>query len=158
MVKFKQKGSVLIVALFVSSIIFVAGLGFASQTRFQYQQAWQSGRAAEALAIAEAGLEDTLSKLRNDLDFPPKSADDQLKFSFEDTLSNSRDEIVGSYQVDIDRTAVLTEHKVMVVRSKGRLGPSSAPLAERTLEIELDVDPTRSTYYEVLNWSDLGGF
>lgn len=145
-------------ALLVSSIIFVAGLGFAGQTRFQYKQAWQAGRAAEALAIAEAGIEDALSKLRHDHDFPPKSADDQLLYSYEDTLSDSRGDIVGSYQVNIDRTSTLTEHKVMIVRSKGRLGPSSAPLAERTLEIEFDVDPARSSFYEVINWSDLGGF
>ena len=110
------------------------------------------------MSLAEAGLEDAVVKLRRDWDFPPRSADDQLVFSYEDTLSNSAGNIIGTYQVQIDRTAMVSDHKVLVVRSKGRLGPSAEPLAERTLEIEFDMDQTRATYFKILSWTDLGGF
>ena len=153
-----NRGSALVMALFVVAIIFVAGLGFAGQSKAQYQAALQAGRAAEAMSLAEAGLEDAVVKLRRDWDFPPRSADDQLVFSYEDTLSNSAGNIIGTYQVQIDRTAMVSDHKVLVVRSKGRLGPSAEPLAERTLEIEFDMDQTRATYFKILSWTDLGGF
>lgn len=156
--KRSTRGSALVMALFVVAIIFVAGLGFAGQSKAQYQASMQAGRAAEAMSLAEAGIEDAVAKLRRDWDFPPRSADDQLVFSYEDTLSNSSGDVIGTYQVQIDRTAIVSDHKVLVVRSKGRLGPSAEPLAERTLEIEFDLDETRSTYYEIISWADLGGF
>jgi hypothetical protein len=154
----KPQGSALVLALFVVAIIFTAGLGFAGQSKAQYRAAMQAGRAVEAMAVAEAGLEDALAKIRRDWDFPPRSADDQLVFSYQDTLTNSRGDVVGSYQVDIDRRAMVTPHRVLVVRSRGRLGPALEPSAERTLEIELDMDEARSSYFQILSWTDLGGF
>ena len=154
----KQRGAALVLALFVVAIIFVAGLGFAERTQAQYRASLQAGRAAEALALAEAGIEDALTKLRRDWSFPLSSAEDQTTFSYQDTLDNSRGETVGSYQVDIDLGKMKADHKILLIRSKGRLGPASEPLAERGLEVEVDMDPARPTYYRVLNWTDLGGF
>ena len=158
MTRSAKRGATLVLALFVVAVIFVAGLGFAERSQAQYRASVQTGRAAEAMALAEAGLDDALTKLRRDWAFPPASAEDQTNFSYQDSLTNSRGDTVGSYQVDLDLSQMKLDHKVLIIRSKGRVGPTSAPSAERSVEVEVDMDPTRATYFQVLNWTDLGGF
>jgi hypothetical protein len=158
MSRHSERAATLVLALFVVAVIFVAGLGFAERSQAQYRASVQTGRAASAMALAEAGIQDALTKLRRDWAFPPASAEDQTAFSYQDSLTNSRGETVGSYQVEMDLSKMKREHKLLLIRSRGRLGPPSEPLSERSIEVEIDMEPTRPTYFQVLNWTDLGGF
>lgn len=153
-----KRGSTLILALFVVLIIFVAGLGFLSQASTQFKLAGETGRTVQALALAEAGVQDALLKLRLDWDFPPKSAQDQLVYTYLNPMLDTEGNQVGSYQVAIDRSVMNNDRDLLVIRSTGRLGPPEEPFAERTVVVEFDMKHSRPTYFQVLTWTDLGGF
>lgn len=157
LVKFRR-GSTLILALLIVGVIFLAGLGFLAQAAEQYKAAGSAGRSTQALALAEAGLQDALTKLRRDWDFPPRSADDQVVFTYLESLRNTKNEVVGSYEVAIDRRLVIQKKDVLIIRSTGRIGSLQEPEAERVLQIEFDLDKSRSTYFKIVSWTDLGGF
>lgn len=151
-------GAALVLTLFVVAIIFVAGLGFLSSSVSEYRAAAQAGLGAQSLALAEAGIQDALLKLQRDQNFPPQSSEDQLVYTYQDTLENSRGDTIGTYEVNIDRTAYVLAQQLLIIRSTGRLGTLAAPTAERTLEVEIDMNPDRTTYFRVVSWNDLGGF
>lgn len=153
-----KRGSTLILSLFISLIIFTAGIGFLSQTASQYRSANESGRSTQVLAIAEAGIADALLKLQRDLDFPPRSANDQVVYTYLEDLTDTDGTRVGSYEVAIDRSLVVRGQELLIIRSTGRLGPAENPLSEKTIRIEFDRDPTRASYFQVTSWTDLGGF
>jgi type II secretory pathway pseudopilin PulG len=153
-----RRAAALVLTLFVVAIIFVAGLGFLSRSAADYQAAARAGSATEALAVAEAGLQDALAKLQRDLQFPPPSSNDQAVYAYQDTLENSGGEVVGSYEVVVDRRAFVLSEEILVIRSTGRLGDPTDPKARRTVEIEIDMNRSRATYFQIVSWTDLGGF
>ena len=153
----RRRGSTLVVAMLLLSVLFVAGLGFLSQRRAQYLEASAVGRATEALALAEAGVEDARAKMRFDVKFPPPAATDQEKVSYVEVMEDSSGVEVGSFEVTLDKSAWKEPYQVLVIRSTGRLGSRQAPTAQRTVEAEVDMDESRGTYFQVLRWRDLGG-
>jgi hypothetical protein len=150
------RGSALVAALLVVSILFLSGLGFLSQRRAQYEAARNAGLSSAARAIAEAGLEDAKIKLQMDWDYPSLAGEGQPSSSYIEMLEDSSGTVVGSYEVSVGLQAYREPFLVLVIRSTGRVGDMADPEAVRTLEMEVDMDPRRSTYFTVVNWRDLG--
>jgi hypothetical protein len=153
----RPRGSALVAALLMASILLISGIGFVSQRRAQYEAAQKAGLDSAALALAEAGLADAKAKLIMDWDFPYVAGDGQRATSYIEELQDSSGNVVGTYEVTIDLRSLRDPFRVVVVRSTGRLGDLSTPDAVRTVEMEFDMDPGRSTYFTVTNWRDLGG-
>lgn len=149
----------MVVALLMISVLLVSGLGFMNQRRSQYEMAQKAGLQSTARALAEAGLEDFKAKLQRHHAFPPVAGEGQEAFEYIESLENSAGDVIGSYQVTVDYGVSIAPFRIYLVRSTGRLGDLTDPEATRTLEIEIDVhDQTHTgTYFEVVNWRDLGG-
>ena len=153
-----QRASTLVLALFIVLVIFIAGIGFLSQSSSQYKTASEIGRSTQVLAIAEAGVSDALIKLQRDWDFPPRSAEDQVVYTYSEAIEDTNGTVVGSYQVAIDRSLIVNDQDLLIIRSTGRLGPAEKPLSERTIRVEFDMNQTRASYFQIVSWTDLGGF
>ena len=81
---------------------------------------------------------------------------EQPQTSYLEFLEDSDGNVVGSYQVTIDLRALRRPFRVLVVRSTGRVGAFENPEATRTVEMEVDMEISRATYFTVINWRDLG--
>ena len=153
------RGSTLVVALLMISVLLVSGLGFLNQRRSQYEMAQKAGLQSAARALAEAGIEDFKAKLQRHVAFPPVAGEEQKAFEYIEPLENSAGEVIGTYEVSVDYRYITSPFRVYLVRSTGRLGDIADPDATRTLEIEVDIheETHTGTYFEVVNWRDLGG-
>ena len=125
------RGSLLIGALLLASIVLLVGLGFLSKRRAQYQATLSQRNELMALALAEAGLEDARLKLLKDHSFPPYH-DGQNSFSYRENLGG------GSYEVQIHRYFGTDDSELVVIESRGAAGPPERPDARRWLQAEMD--------------------
>lgn len=161
-----RRGSTLIASLMVLGLLFVIGLAFLGKRAAEYRAAERAGAAAQARALAEAGLEDLRLKAIKDYDFPPRNADEQLLFVYsEDVFDTDGVTFLGTYTVSIDRQFMREPYGVWRIRSVGSAGPREAPLGRCEIYAELDIaehdhqnlsvaNPRR---YEFLVWRELGG-
>lgn len=136
----KRRGSMLVVALLLSLLFLVLGMGFLTQRVTQYRGAFRVAEATQALACARAGLEDVRTKLNLDFAFPPPAADDQPIFSYTELLTDLGSTTpVGSYTVTVDSTYRTAPFGVLRITVVGSAGDPQQPLARRKLYAELDV-------------------
>lgn len=129
-----QRGSLLIAALLLGIVILLVGLGFLAQRRAQYQAAAEGSAATQALALAQAGLEDFRVKMAKSYDFPAWRPEQTL-------FSYSEDFPGGSYSVRVQRVlgnaALNPRPTLYVVRSEGTAGDRGEPRARRVLQAEI---------------------
>ena len=159
-----RKGFVLILALFVVSILFMAGLAFLGQRSGQYRQVRDAARSEMARAVAEAGMEDVFMKLSKDPNFPPAGGPDQLVFTYSELLKDPTGVDVGSYSVTVDVSYRVLPYYLVKVTSVGSLGEVDSPTSSRTIRGELDLSPTlrsdgvtaNPNYFRWVNWVDEG--
>lgn len=133
----RRRGFALIASLLLCVILFALGTGLLSKQSAQYEAAQRLSRMAGARALAQAGLEDALAKLRRDPEFPPLTSEDQQEFSYTEELAPA-----GSYHVDIQRALHLKPWRILRITSQGRVGN-----ARYNLRGELDVSPKLRTDY-----------
>lgn len=126
-------------ALLVLAILLLAGLAFLGTRVLQYRASNESVWASQALALAEAGLEDARIKLQKDLFFPPPTSDEQLKFSYVEEFPDPASGQQGSYEVTIDLSRSEAPYQVLRVRALGVVGSRQLALARRVLEAEYDL-------------------
>lgn len=171
-----RRGAVLITALLILAVIFVLGVGLLYRRLEQYRAAMSASQAAQARALALAGLEQVRVKLDKDPLFPLPGAIDQSRFAFSETVVDASEQPVGSFTVELDSSRAGPPYYVLVVVSTGVVAsgdPSSPILARRILRQELDVAPdltagvrgaaeppqyTNPGYWEVISLTDLGGY
>lgn len=132
----RRRGVLLIVAMLVLSLLLILGMGIMGSQQARYRAAVRSVDSAQALCLAEAGLEDVRVKLEKDRSFPPLAADDQSSFSYSETLSNAGQEL-GSYYVEIDWSYDVAPYSILKITCIGCVGPRENPRAQRTLRGEL---------------------
>lgn len=138
--KRQRRGFLLIMALFVAVLLFIECGSMLYRRSRQYQMATDGVYGAEALSLAEAGLEDARVKLDKDADFPPQAAIDQQVFSYvERVMDLDGTTLVGSYEVTIDQRQQSSPCQIIRITSVGCLGDASAPRARRQVTVELDV-------------------
>ncbi len=156
----------LVVALLLSLLFLVLGMGFLTQRVTQYRGAFRAAEAVQALACARAGLEDVRTKLNLDYAFPPPAADDQPVFSYSEVIQDfGGGPIVGSYTVTIDSTYRQAPFGLLKITVVGSAGDPQQPLARRKLYGELDVLPVLRTdpalpnpdFFEFVQLVDRGG-
>lgn len=156
----------MVLSLLLMVVLLLLAMGQLSAREAQYRAAIQASAAAQALTLAEAGLEDARVKLNRDEDFPPQGAEDQDLFCFSEVVLDLDDTtVIGRYDVTVDLRWAGGETRIIRISSVGLAGPVGAPLARRKLTIELDFSDTiRGTtsanpdYFRILHREDEGAF
>ncbi|MGE0492251.1 MAG: hypothetical protein AB7S38_23770 [Vulcanimicrobiota bacterium] len=133
-------------ALLIGVIMLLVGLGFLASRRSQYQAARHLRESAQALTLAESGLEDARVKMLKLYDFPPW-LEGQTTFAYAEQLTT------GSYQVSLERVANDNlEDGLYRVTSVGLVGPANSPSARAVVEAEMVLPGVVATF------RDGGGF
>lgn len=156
-----RRAFLLIMALILIIILVVMGFGFLGSRVGQYQSTGRAVNAAQARAIARAGIEDARAKLNLDIGFPPPPGAGQPSFTYVEDLQDMSGAAVGFYRVRFDWSkAYEAPYFVLSLTSTGYLGPRTAPVAQHTYRAYIDVSPIKSpkspTYYQVVRFDDLG--
>ncbi len=150
-------GSTLVIALLISTVLLVAGLGLLSLKALQYGSQPTLEMAAQATLLAQAGLEEATLKLDKDIGFPPLASPEQHQFTYtEDLFAPDGVRLVGSYRVVVDRKLAGPESFLLVITSTGIVGPEDQPLAMRTVRGEVDLRDPSPTRFRLINYQDLG--
>ena len=146
-----------VMALLILGVALVAGIGLMSSQVSNYRGVNAAMESAQALALAQAGLEDARLKLERDIDFPPAGDPGQLLFTYsEDVVIDG--ERVGAYRVSIDTSIASTDYDLLRITSTGLVGSSEDPRAQRTLKLDLDRDTDRaSTHFLPVKIEDMSG-
>ena len=165
-----RRGFALVTSLLMISLLFVMGIGFLGKRAAQYRGVRQSLLAAQARAIAWAGLEHARTKLEKDINFPPNAgSEEQGSFSYSEQVLHPDGSLAGSYTVTLDLTYVKEPYYRLLITSTGRAGGDSwlLPAARRTVKAEMDVFPgvpvpgnryPNPTYFQFRGFSDEGSF
>ncbi|MEW6284264.1 MAG: hypothetical protein AB1758_36960 [Candidatus Eremiobacterota bacterium] len=154
----RRRGGAIVFVLLMTTLFFLLAIAMTSQSQSALKASQGSARAAEARALAWAGLADARGKLARDLRFPPW-AEDQRVFTYtEDVADVDSTEIVGSYNVTVDLSWARDPYFVIRLRSEGVLGQRTQPVARRVLVADLDMsDPTGNpALFQLLRYQDLG--
>ena len=155
----RRKGMLIVVALLVLGVALVAGMGLMTSQVSNYRGVKAVEDAAQALCLAQAGLEDARLKLERDLDFPPKGDPGQTLFTYsEDVLLAGKR--IGAYRVSIDTALQSSDYDMIRIISTGLVGPGEDPSAQRTLKVDLDTDsdPSRhATHFLPVKIEDFAG-
>lgn len=159
-----RRGFLLVSVLLITMILLTLGLTFLGKRAIQYRRATLAEQAAYARALAESGLDDALTKLRRDLEFPPLARDQEaLSYTEEVKVEGER---VGAYRVTVDGTYRFPPYSVWVITSVGESGDKPGkPIATRTLRVEFDIsaglrgqpEVANPYYFSVINFQDMGG-
>lgn len=153
-----QRGSALVAVLLLITLILVAGLGLMSRKIVEYRRLQVDQNSAQALLLAQSGLQDALLKYGKDISFPPPSSADQTLFRYTEELYRTDGATsVGRYSVTVDDSLDTQALRVVLITSVGTVGPEEAPVARHTVKAELDMNPARATYMKLLNYQDMGG-
>jgi len=134
-----KRGSALISVLIGLSLLAILGAALLQRQRLAYAEATLARHGLQALALAEAGLEDARLKLEKDGWFPPPGAPTQPRFAYSESLEWQGKE-VGHYQVTIDRSHAFAPHYVLRVEAWGFEAEQGT---RRGLMAEFDTCPHR---------------
>ena len=142
MSRYGQRGSTLVMALFISVLLLIVGLGFLGQREGQYQAAQEQVYFVRAKALADAGLQDALGKLAKDIEFPPIRSVDQSVFSYSEEMRDSGGQLVGTFRVSVNAKYRDLPYAVLEISSVGLLGDPADPLArvERSIGVDMSAE------------------
>lgn len=136
-----NKGSTLVMALFITVLLLIVGLGFLGQREGQYRAAQEQLNFVRAKALADAGLQDALGKLAKDIEFPPIRSIDQSVFSYSEDVSNAAGQVLGSFRVSVNAKYRDRPYSILEISSIGTLGNPNEPLARVERSVEIDMAP-----------------
>ena len=146
------RGSVLIFVLLLTALFFLLGVALISQSQGALKASQSSARAAEARALAWAGLADARGKLSRIFYYPPPGGDDQDLYSYtEDVRAVDSQAVVGSYNVVVDVRTAESPYFLLRIRSEGVLGERTHPAGRSIVTAELD-----ARTFQLLRFQDLG--
>lgn len=162
-----QRGSLLVAALMLFSILIALGLGLMSSQAARMRLAQSQTGALQAKALCQAAWEDVRVKLGKDI-LLPRPAVGQSFFAYSEDVYHrvgGQQEYFGSYTVVIDLTlnAIRPENTglgvntdvdipegILQITCIGKVGPrTQEPEAERVMYYELDM-----TTYNVIRVED----
>lgn len=129
--RLNRRASALIAVLLVTTAMLVLGLGLLTQKSRQYQSAARQRQAAQARAVAQAGLVDFEIKKRKDHSFPPRRAEGANHFSYSESFAG------GTYQIEVDSSVSNSPQSLLLVTSQGQVGE-----ARFVIYGEFDISPT----------------
>ena len=134
-----RKAFMLPTTLILLMVLLISGMAFLGSRVLQYRGSTQSTLAAQALALAEAGMEETRIKLQKDLVFPPPLSDEQLKFTLAEDYPDPVTGAPAGYEVTVDMSWADPPHSVLRITATGIVGPRGKPLSRRVLSAEYDL-------------------
>ena len=134
----ERVGSALIGVLLVLSILLVLGIGLLTQKSHQYEEMSQANNAAQARALAQAGLVDVRTKINKDVTFPPARPSSDKTLTYSEDIHDLDGNLVGSYTVKIDATWQDKPFEVLQITSLGLVGDRAKPKARYTIYAEVD--------------------
>lgn len=145
--RLRPRGSLLIGALLLFSILLALGLGIMSSQSARMKAAYAQVASLQAKQLALAGWEDFRVKLGKD-QLLIQLIEDQTFLSYSEDVYHpgpiSPDTFYGTYTVVCDTSRVIFEPEVrgiFVVTVTGKVGPrNSQPLAERRMEFEINAE------------------
>lgn len=151
----------MIMALLLIVILVVLGFGFLGSRVGQYQSTGKAVNAAQARAVAYAGIEDVRSKMNLDIAFPPSVGIGQSSFTYSEDLTDTSGSRVGTYRITLDSSKAQTApYFILSITSTGFVGPKNSPLATHTYRAFMDVSPILNppspTYFRIVRLDDLG--
>lgn len=152
----RSRGSMLIAALLLFSLLLALGMGLMSSQSARRKAAVAQADAIAAKSLALAGWTDVRTKLGKDLFFPPRT-EGQRYFSYGEDVYDSEGRFFGTYSVVVDGRFVNSLHEplgagvnpatnaltqvpigVYMITCVGKLGGRGAPpVSERTLYFEV---------------------
>ena len=131
-----RRGSTLVMALLLSSLLLVVGTANLLEHRARYSARAAAALSVQAEALARAGLEDFRAKLERDPDFPPHDDVTATVFSYTESVDG-----VGGYQVTCDLSLAAPPWQLLQVTSVGWVGRPDSPQAQWALRGEVDLSP-----------------
>ncbi len=150
----RHRGSTIVAALLLLALLLVGGLGLLSQRALEYDRVAEDTANLQALLLAQSGLEDVLLKYGRDIGFPAAT---QPLFTYsENVYRTDGSTLVGRYTVTLDMKLAAPPSYVAIITSVGTVGAEDTPRSRRTIRAELDLDPDRGSYFQLLNYQDLG--
>lgn len=133
------RGSVLVFVLLLTTLFFLLGVAMVSQSQGAMKTTQATARAAEARALAWAGLADARGKLARILYYPPPGGDAQDVFAYtEEVRAVDSTTVVGSYNVIVDVRTAKDPYYLLRIRSEGVLGERTRPAARSIVQAEID--------------------
>ncbi len=158
-----RSGFTLMISLSLMLILLVLGIAFLYRRQAQYRAAAAAPYQAQARALCQAGLEDCRVKWQKDSHFPPRVSDDQLYFSYRESLPDDLNQVVGSFTVTLDFRLVQPPYRLARVTSVGTVDTAGQPLAQHKIMAEFDLSEVvrgsttpNPKYFQYINWKDLG--
>ena len=158
----RRRGFLLIMCLLMASLVLVMGMGFLSGGSPRYNGAIQARTAAQARALADAGMEDARVKMQKDPLFPPPGDSGQTIFCYRENVTDiTNTTVVGAYVVTVDTTYLKPPYCVALVTSQGLFGVNPAsPEGSYVLHAEFDMHPINPAapnprdpnYARIVNW------
>ncbi len=162
----RQRGSLIVSALMLFSILLVLGLGLMSSQSARMKAARAQVEGIQAKQLCLAGWQDVRVKLGVDALFPPPGA--HGSFGYSEDVFDSSGELLGTYTViiDLEYRALQPDFDDPGIASEGNLdrglyritcigkvgGRGFEPVAERTMTFEVDM-----TTFKVIRVEDHGG-
>ena len=153
----RRRGFALVLALLISTLLLVLGIGFMTKQSYRYRLARLSADAIVAKSLAMAGFENSRVKMQHDLLYPPPDDRYHDEYSFrEPVLELGTTQEVGSYEITVDRRWMDPPYEVIVITSVGHPKDSNARYSIRA---ELDVNESHfntgtNTFFRVLRWEE----
>ena len=144
----KRRGFALMLALLISTLLLVLGIGFMTKQSYRYRLARLSADAIAAKSLAMAGIENSRVKMQHDLLYPPPDDRYHDEYSFSEPvydLNSSRQ--VGTYEVTVDRRWMELPYEIVIITSVGHPADSNARYSIRA---ELDVGESRGTFFQIV--------
>jgi Tfp pilus assembly protein PilX len=162
--KRRNRGFLIILALFLIVLITVTGLGLVQGGTDEYRKATLGLANQQALALAMSGLEDARLKLERDPNFPPDSGAAKFYSYGEDVTNVGSTTSVGNFEVTIDSTYAETPYLILILNSTGRCKNANKEV-KRCVRTELDLslldrDPLKATdpnpqYFQFVNLAEV---
>lgn len=144
----RRRGFILVLAMLLSLMVVVIGLAFLSIKRGEYAAGRAATGVTQARQLARAGADDARAKLARDEFFPTGIGDEQVLFSYTETLASLSDQsFEGLYKVTVDRR--YRREGLLRVVSVGTAGTVDNPRGRYTVTLEIDLND-----YTIKNWNE----
>lgn len=137
----QAKGFMLVVALLLTTILLLMGMGLVGKRSLEYSSIPALANRAQACALAQAGMEDARVKIEKDVFFPPVEGFAQTTFTYtEEVTDPDTGNRVGGYTVSVTVDKKQEPYKLVRIVSVGSAGPDvAAPVARYKIYAEIDV-------------------
>lgn len=135
-----RKGFLIVFALLLTVLITLIALGLLGLKEGSYASSKAAINSVQARSLARSGMGDIWAKLSKDPHYPGGVGDDQELFAFREDVYAANGDLVGSYQMIMDRKYRLT-HNVLRLECTGTAGQLTDKSSTHIIYAELSTVP-----------------